>query len=103
MRSMSVGDFEKQIKKHKIKRWEIRGCSFCNYPISYLFVESGGGVEVLTDTGCDCVVGPSRITDYSMEGVISLYNMNAENDNPLAKRMYEDFYLSELEENPNGN
>lgn len=41
---------QEAVNQSGIKTWSTRGCSFCNYPVGYLFQDG----KVFFDKGCSC-------------------------------------------------
>ena len=72
-------EFQVQVKLKGIKVWEIRRCSFCNYPLAFVFAEDG---RVGYDSGCDCSYGPSYIQERNWGDVARHYNNNQPEVNP---------------------
>jgi len=67
--------FQEQVKKKDIKKWNIHDCSICGYQCGYVF-ENG---EALYDSGCYCV-SYKNVEPRTWEDVAGQYNMqkNAE-------------------------
>ena len=63
-------EFKEQAEKVGITRWEFRGCSMCDYPLNFQFING----KVYVDTGCYCVTYSTPLTEVSWETVASFYN-----------------------------
>lgn len=64
-------ELQKQARKIGLLAWRLRDCSFCGYPLCFIFKEDG----VYYDQGCDCT--PYRITRKSnWEEVAQAYNIS---------------------------
>ncbi len=51
--SRAPEEFRLAATLRNIQEWYIRGCSMCDYPLSYYFFTQFG--DVAFDSGCDCV------------------------------------------------
>lgn len=68
----TIKDFQEQVEKLNITRWNIHDCSICWYPCGFIF-ENG---LVFYDSGCDCV-NHINIQPRPWEDVAEQYNMQS--------------------------
>lgn len=76
------------VKQHGIKRWMLRECTLCHYPLCYSF-EDG---RVFYDMGCDCTGQSGGPQERSYADVADAFNIQT---NPaIYKRMWNEFITS---------
>lgn len=80
-------EFAQAAREHDITWWPIRGCTFCEVPIGYVFED--GGVAFSSACGCNALDG---LEPRGWEDVARHYNMQA---SPAVIAKYDRFWRFE--------
>lgn len=69
-------EFEQAVKERKITEWKLRECSFCRYPLNYVFLPDG----VYLDRGCDCTGQTPNLVRRTWKSLAEHYNIQTDAD-----------------------
>ena len=64
-------EFKQAHKKSGIRRWSLRSCSICDYPLGFMFNEDG---QVFFDPGCGCTDYQYHPEPRTWEDIAEVYN-----------------------------
>jgi hypothetical protein len=65
--TIDINDF---IKALHVKKFVVRHCSLCNYPLNYFAIDN----IIYLDTGCYCVTYCPRVTQVRIEDIIMFFD-----------------------------